>query len=69
MDTSPRSPYVIIFCGLALFAAGMAIDLVQHGVDFLISEFRESPLAHIVPGVGIAIVLAGTIIGWRRASK
>jgi hypothetical protein len=69
MKNSPRTPYVIILFGLLLFGAGMVVDLNQHGIDFLIGEFRESPLAHILPAAGIAVVIVGTLIGWRRASK
>jgi thiosulfate reductase cytochrome b subunit len=66
---SPRTPYVIILFGLLLFGTGMVVDLAQHGIDFLIGEFQESPLAHILPAAGIALVIVGTLIGWRRASK
>jgi hypothetical protein len=69
MEKSPHTPYVIILLGLLLFGSGMVIDLIEHGKDFLIGEFRESPLAHILPALGIAIVLVGTIIGWRRIIK
>jgi thiosulfate reductase cytochrome b subunit len=66
---NPRTPYVIIVFGLLLFGTGMVVDLAQHGIDFLIGEFREAPLAHILPAAGIALVIVGTLVGWRQASK
>ena len=38
----------------------MAIDLGQHGKDFLVQEFREAPLAHGLPLAGIVLVVLGT---------
>jgi hypothetical protein len=66
---SNRTPYRIIFLGLALFAAGMAVDLAEHGMDFLIGEFQMSPLAHALPAAGILIVTAGALWGWRQGGK
>ena len=69
MGRSPYTPYVIILCGLVLFALGMLVDLAQHGVDFLLAEFQGAPLAHGLPAAGILVVIAGTVVGWHRASK
>jgi hypothetical protein len=47
----------------------MLVDLAQHGVDFLLAEFQGAPLAHGLPAAGILVVIAGTVVGWHRASK
>jgi len=60
---NPCTPYLIILFGLLLFGAGMVVDLSQHGIEFLIGEFRESPLADILPGAGIVPVIMGTLFG------
>ena len=62
-----RLPYLMIVAGLLLFFAGMAIDLGQHGKDFLLHEFREAPLAHGLPLAGIVLVVLGTGLGWWRS--
>ena len=62
-----RTPYYIILSGLILFFVGMAIDLIQHGMDFLVEEFRGSPLAHGLPLVGILVVVLGVGLGLWRA--
>ena len=46
MRNSSETPYFMILFGLALFGIGMVIDVTQHGLEFLISEFRHAPLAH-----------------------
>jgi hypothetical protein len=66
---SNRTPYRIIFSGLALFFAGMAVDLAEHGAEFLMMEIRNSPLAHLLPAAGILIVTVGAVLGWRRTGK
>ena len=61
-----RLPYLIIVAGLLLFFTGMAIDLGQHGKDFLLEEFREALLAHGLPLGGIVLVVLGAELGrWR----
>jgi hypothetical protein len=69
MSNSPYTPYLIILAGLLFFATGVAIDVTQHGKEFLIQEFQEAPLAHGLPLVGIAIVIFGTALGWLRLRK
>jgi hypothetical protein len=64
-----KTPYHVILTGLALFFAGMAIDLIQHGLDFLVEEFRGAPLAHGLPLLGIVLVIVGTVLGLRRTNK
>jgi len=61
-----KTPYHIILIGLALFFTGMAIDLIQHGMEFLVDEFQRSPLAHGLPLAGLLVIIAGTILGLRR---
>ena len=62
-----KTPYYIILFGLILFFVGMAIDLIQHGMDFIVEEFRGSPLAHGLPLAGILVVLIGVGLGLWRA--
>ncbi len=59
------TPYVIILTGLALFGIGMMMDVAQHGIDFIISEFRHAPWAHGFPLVGVILVIIGTVVGLR----
>lgn len=40
MHQMPPAPYVINLFGLALPGMGMIADVVQHGIDFIISEFK-----------------------------
>ena len=63
-----KTPYHIILAGLVLFFAGMAIDLIQHGMDFIVEEFQGAPLAHGLPLAGILAVILGTFLGLRRAN-
>ncbi len=65
MQQMPPTPYVIILTGLALFGTGMIVDVVQHGIDFIISEFRHAPWAHGLPLAGIVLVMIGTAVGLR----
>jgi hypothetical protein len=69
MSRSPYTPYLIILTGLLLFFVGMAIDLVQHGKDFVVQEFQDAPLAHGLPLAGMVIVLLGAVLGWLRTDK
>jgi hypothetical protein len=64
-----KAPYHIILIGLALFFAGMGIDLIQHGLDFLVEEFQGSPLAHGLPLLGIVLVIVGTVLVLVRTKK
>ena len=66
---SPRSPYLLIACGLVLFALGLGIDLYEHGIEFLIDEFRGSPVAHGLPLLGIVLVAVGVVMGLRATAK
>jgi hypothetical protein len=63
------TPYYIIVAGLVLFFAGMAMDLMQHGMDFLVEEFRGSPVAHGLPLAGILVIIFGAGLGLRRADR
>jgi hypothetical protein len=67
--SNSKTPYHIILAGLALFFAGMAIDLIEHGMNFIVEEFRGSPLAHGLPLVGILVVIVGAVLGLRRADR
>lgn len=49
--------------GVILLLLGMAIDLYQHGVDFLIREFTEAPWAHGLPIAGITLIIIGVVLG------
>jgi hypothetical protein len=69
MESFPHIPYLIILIGLLLFFAEMAIDLGQHGKDFLVKEFQEAPWAHGLPLGGILVIFVGTVLGWRRAGQ
>ena len=42
------------------------MDLGKHGIDFVINEFREAPVAHGLPLLGIILITIGTILAWRR---
>lgn len=66
MQKSTQTPYIIIVIGLGLFALGMLIDVVEHGIDFLISEFRTAPWSHGMPLAGILLVTLGTLLELRR---
>jgi hypothetical protein len=66
MDKSTRSAYVMLVAGLMLFMFGMIIDVAQHGLEFIISEFRHAPWAHGLPLAGILLVTVGTFVGLRR---
>ena len=55
------SAYLMLVSGLVLFTFGMIIDLAQHGLEFVISEFRHAPRAHGLPLAGIPLILVGTV--------
>lgn len=58
----PAQPaYLMLVSGLVLFTFGMIIDVAQHGVEFIISEFRHAPWAHGLPLAGILLILVGTV--------
>lgn len=40
---------------------GMLVDMGQHGIDFIISEFRHAPWAHGLPLAGLLLILVGTV--------
>ena len=64
MRNSSETPYFMILFGLALFGIGMVIDVAQHGIDFIISEFRHAPWSHGLPLAGILLILVGTLRLW-----
>ena len=43
---------------------GMIIDVAQHGIDFIISEFRHAPWAHGLPLSGMLLILVATLRLW-----
>jgi hypothetical protein len=61
MEKPIRSAYIMLVGGLVLFAFGMVIDVFQHGLEFLLSEFRHAPLAHGLPLVGMLLIFVGTV--------
>ena len=63
------APYLVIVLGLLLFIAGLGIDLTQHGIDFVINEFRQAPVAHGLPLIGIVLVIIGTGLAWRQTKR
>ncbi len=64
MRNSSETPYFMILFGLALFGIGMVIDVAQHGLEFILSEFRHAPLAHGLPLTGMLLILVGTLRLW-----
>lgn len=64
MDKPIQSAYVMLVAGLVLFAIGMVIDVTQHGLEFLISEFRHAPWAHGLPLAGMLLILVATLRLW-----
>ena len=63
------SPYVVIVIGLSFFIVGLGIDLAQHGTEFVLNEFREAPIAHGLPMIGIALIMLGTGLAWRQTKR
>lgn len=58
----PAQPaYLMLVSGLVLFTLGMIIDVAQHGLEFVISEFRHAPWAHGLPLGGMLLILVGTL--------
>lgn len=58
----PTQPaYFMLVAGLVLFTFGMIIDVAQHGIDFIISEFRHAPWAHGLPLAGMLLILIATV--------
>ncbi|MDK2741759.1 MAG: hypothetical protein NDI90_02515 [Nitrospira sp. BO4] len=58
----PAQPaYLMLVSGLVLFTFGMIIDVAQHGLEFVMSEFRHAPWAHGLPLAGILLILVGTV--------
>ncbi|MBY0248938.1 MAG: hypothetical protein K2Q17_14845 [Nitrospiraceae bacterium] len=53
--------YLMLVSGLVLFTFGMIIDVAQHGLEFVMSEFRHAPWAHGLPLAGILLILVGTV--------
>jgi hypothetical protein len=60
MDKPIQSVYVMLVAGLVFFAIGMIIDVAQHGLEFLMSEFRHAPWAHGLPLAGMLLILVAT---------
>jgi hypothetical protein len=58
--------YLLIVLGLLLLVAGLAMDLSQHGMDFVVNEFRHAPVAHGLPLIGMVLILIGTTLASRH---
>lgn len=56
--------YLMLVSGLVLITFGMIIDVAQHGLEFVMSEFRHAPWAHGLPLAGILLILVGTVRLW-----
>ena len=41
MDKPAQPAYLMLVSGLVLFTFGMIIDVTQHGLEFVMSEFRH----------------------------
>jgi hypothetical protein len=54
----------MLVSGLGLFTLGMIIDVAQHGLEFVMSEFRHAPWAHGLPVAGMLLILVGTLRLW-----
>lgn len=61
MDKPAQPAYLMLVSGLVLFTFGMIIDVAQHGLEFIIAEFRHAPWAHSLPLAGILLILVGTV--------
>jgi hypothetical protein len=61
MNKPAQPAYLMLVVGLLLFTFGMILDVAQHGLEFVISEFRHAPLAHGLPLAGMLLILVGTL--------
>lgn len=61
MNKPAQPAYLMLVSGLVLFTFGMMIDVAQHGLEFVLSEFRHAPWAHGLPLAGILLILVGTV--------
>lgn len=61
MDKPAQPAYLMPVSGLVLCTFGMIIDVVQHGREFVLSEFRHVPWAHGLPVAGMGLILEGTL--------
>lgn len=59
-----QSAYLMLVSGLVLFTVGMSIDVAQHGLEFVMSEFRHAPWAHGLPVAGMLLILVATLRLW-----
>lgn len=66
MNLSAHTSYAVIVLGIVLFSIGLLIDLIEHGMEFVITEFRHAPLAHGLPLAGIMFVIVGLLFLRRR---
>lgn len=64
MDKPTRTASLMLVSGLGLFTFGMIIDVAQHGLEFVMSEFRHAPWAHGLPVAGMLLILVGTLRLW-----
>jgi hypothetical protein len=54
----------MLVSGLGLFTFGMIIDVAQHGLEFVMSEFHHAPWAHGLPVAGMLLILVATLRLW-----
>jgi hypothetical protein len=64
MNKPIQRAYLMLVVGLALFTFGMIVDVAQHGLEFIISEFRHAPWAYGLPLAGMLLILVGTLRLW-----
>lgn len=64
MNKTARLAYLMLVVGLVLFTFGMIIDVAQHGLEFIMSEFRHAPWAHGLPLAGMLLILVATLRLW-----
>ncbi len=67
MDKPTRTASLMLVSGLVLFTLGMIIDVAQHGLEFVMSEFRHAPWAHGLPVAGMLLILVATLRLWSSS--
>lgn len=61
MDKPTRTAPLMLVSGLVLFTLGMSVDVAQHGLEFVLSEFRHAPWAQGLPLGSMLLILVGTL--------
>lgn len=67
MDKPTRTTPFMLVSGLVLFTLGMIMDVAQHGLEFVLSEFRHAPWAHGLPVAGMLLILVATLRHWSSS--